>query len=623
MNQQPCRLLQLTILVSSCLLPLSVQAQVTPDGTLPDNSVVTTEGDKIQIEGGTTRGSNLFHSFQEFSVPDGGEAAFNNADSIDNILSRVTGGSESVINGEISANGAANVFLINPAGIIFGENASLNVGGSFIGSTANSLLFPDDSEYSATNTDNTPVLTINAPIGLGFRDAPQPITNSSLFDVENLVGLNVAKDATLALIGGDISFPGGIVSSDGGRIELGSVGANSTVSLTKIDQGWDVGYEGVENFRDLNLTGAAFVESRNQESREADTGDIEVQARNISLLEGGQIAINTSEGKAGNLRVAAADSLEISGNSADSNRFESAIFNNVSDGGSGANSSLTVTTNRLTLNQGGQITARTLGSGQGVDIDIAASEIIIGEPFTFAVDDLIFSGIFAPTDSTGDGGNIAIETDRLNIDDGGQINTDTISSGNSGNLQVNATESIELTGTVPTSESTELEASVLSTVVQKSATATGNAGDLTVNTSTLAVSEGAQIVTAARNQGDGGTLTISADKSVLLSGFVPHAEFTDSERSGLFVSAQPSFEDESSGAIIPTTGNGGTLILTTDELTVEQGAAISVGTFSLGDGGDANLNVNRLVVRDGGEIRAASLLRDSDLDTQRGRAISF
>jgi filamentous hemagglutinin family protein len=167
------------------LIPLSVQAQVTPDDTLPDNSAVTTEKDKIQIEGGTTRGNNLFHSFQEFSVPADQEAQFNNADTIENILSRVTGASESVINGGISANGSANVFLINPAGIIFGENASLNVGGSFIGSTADSLLFPDDSEYSATNTDAAPVLTINAPIGLGFRDAPQPITNSSLFDVDN------------------------------------------------------------------------------------------------------------------------------------------------------------------------------------------------------------------------------------------------------------------------------------------------------------------------------------------------------------------------------------------------------------------------------------------------------
>jgi filamentous hemagglutinin family protein len=614
--------LQLFIPLFSCLIPLSVQAQITPDGTLPDDSVVTTEGDTIQIGGGTTRGDNLFHSFQDFSVPNGQEAAFNNADTIENIFSRVTGGNESLINGGISANGSANVFLINPAGIIFGENAFLDVDGSFIGSTADSLLFPDDIEFSATNTDNTPVLTINAPIGLGFRDAPQPISNSSLngsqFDSDNLVGLSVPKDETLALIGGDISLPGGIMSSEGGRIELGSVGANSTVSLTKVDQGWDVGYEGVENFQDLDLTEAAFIESRG-----ANTGDIEVQARNISLVEGSQIAINTSAGKAGNLRVVGTESLSISGNGEDidEDQFASLIFNEVEESASGADSALTVTTNRLTLDRGGQITAITSGSGQGVDIDVNATEISIGKPFVSAVDGPVFSAIFAQTDedSTGDGGNISIETTSLNLNDGGQVNAETSGSGNGGNLQINASESIDLTGTVPKSASTELNPSALFTSIAKDvSTATGNSGNLSINTSALTVTDGAQISTSAQNQGNGGILTINATESIFFSGFVN----AEGGNSGIFISAEPSFEDES-GKVIPTTGNGGTLNLTTGELIIERGGAISAETYSLGDAGDANLNVNRLIVRDGGEIRIGSLLRDrnspnSPLDTERG-----
>ena len=139
-------------------------AQVTTDGTV--NTQVNQNGNSAEITGGETRGGNLFHSFQDFSVPTGNEAFFNNANDISNIFSRVTGGNISNINGAIRANGSASLFLINPAGIIFGENARLDIGGSFYSSSASSILF-EDGEFSATDLTTPPVLTINAPIGLG------------------------------------------------------------------------------------------------------------------------------------------------------------------------------------------------------------------------------------------------------------------------------------------------------------------------------------------------------------------------------------------------------------------------------------------------------------------------
>ncbi len=123
---------------------LPANSQVVSDGTT--NTTVNLDGNNFNILNGIQKGNNLFHSFREFSIPTGGSATFQNYSAIVNIINRVTGGNVSNIDGLIKANGSANLFLINPAGIIFGK---LDIGGSFLGSRAESILFEDGFNYSA------------------------------------------------------------------------------------------------------------------------------------------------------------------------------------------------------------------------------------------------------------------------------------------------------------------------------------------------------------------------------------------------------------------------------------------------------------------------------------------
>ncbi|NEQ70674.1 MAG: filamentous hemagglutinin N-terminal domain-containing protein [Symploca sp. SIO2D2] len=174
-----------------------VLAQLTPDTTLGAESSRVTPNVEVRggpadlIEGGAGRGANLFHSFGQFNVQELQRVYFANPVGIENILTRVTGADPSNIFGTLGVDGAANLYLLNPHGILFGANAQLDVEGSFVGSTANALTFEDGSSYSAANPGNSSVLTIRVPLGLQYG------TNQT-GAITNRGNLSAGQDLTLS-----------------------------------------------------------------------------------------------------------------------------------------------------------------------------------------------------------------------------------------------------------------------------------------------------------------------------------------------------------------------------------------------------------------------------------------
>ena len=158
-----------------------VQAEIVPDDTLGnESSVVNSFAPNLNsIDGGATRGNNLFHSFEKFSIDNGQGVLFTNPNGIENIISRVTGGSRSEILGDLGVLGNANLFLVNPSGIIFGPNAKLLTGGSFVATTADAIGFGDQGLFSVSVPDTPQLLTVKPSALLFSLIASQPITDQS------------------------------------------------------------------------------------------------------------------------------------------------------------------------------------------------------------------------------------------------------------------------------------------------------------------------------------------------------------------------------------------------------------------------------------------------------------
>ncbi|MUG92409.1 filamentous hemagglutinin N-terminal domain-containing protein [Scytonema sp. UIC 10036] len=540
----------------------TAKAQITPDNSLGNESSVVTPDVEIKgvpsdrIDGGAVRGTNLFHSFQQFNVGEARGAYFRNPPGIENILSRVTGNNPSNILGTLGVLGNANLFFINPNGIVFGPNARLDVSGSFLASTANSLVFDNNFEFSATNPQAPPLLSVNIPNGLRFRDNPEKILvqgngqgvrlNDDLIDTVD--ALRVESDKTLALVGGNLSLEGATLKTAGGRIELGSVAGVGLVRLNPINKGLSLDYGGVQNFGNIQLSQQTTVDASGKGG-----GDVHVTGRQITLTNGSQIEASTLESEpGGSLVVNASDSVDLIGVSPFS-LVPSALVTFVYSGATSRGGDITLNTERLSIRDGAGMFTGTQGEGNAGNLFINVSSLSVTNR------SLIDSSTYAK----GAGGDITINTTGLlSIRDGAGVFTDTFGEGNAGNLFINV-GSLSVTNR---------------SVISASTSGKGNAGNLFINVGSLSVTNRSVISASTFGEGNAGNLSIKASELV---------EVLGTEEPNTNPSLRANVEREA-------TGSGGNLTIDTKKLVIRN-AQVGASTFGKGDAGNLTVNASESV----------------------------
>jgi filamentous hemagglutinin family protein len=402
------------------------------DGTTGTQVLSNSQQQIYEISGGTQIDQNLLHSFLNFSVENGWTAAFRPlAPNITNIIGRITGSNVSNIDGLLQVDRVGhpvNLFLINPNGIVFGPGAKLDLSGSFVATTADSVKFSEGYVFSAKNTalPSTTLLTLGVPVGLQFGSAPAPIIGNF---TEPGSGLNVEDGQTLALVGGNINLQGsdqdlpnlsGFLFAPNGRVEVGSVGASTTVGIVNMNnsEGVALDFSGTQRFQDVFINALLVL---------GQTGTY-LYGRQIQVTQSQIGGYSTSEGGKSSVTIKASGRLDLLNSSITSGTFSSTPAGTID-----------IQAETLQLSAGSSILADTFDiseefntmPSQAGNINIKAGQIVLTDESS------ISSRAFTLAPSQG--GNISLETNALVLRNQSNITTSSRrSSSNGGNITINA-----------------------------------------------------------------------------------------------------------------------------------------------------------------------------------------
>lgn len=538
----------LTQVVADDTLPLAERSQVSP-------------GLNAQIDGGAVRGSNLFHSFREFSIPTGGEAFFNNAANITNIISRVTGNSVSTIDGLIRANGNANLFLLNPNGIVFGQNAQLQIGGSLLASSASAIQFGNQGPFSAIDPAAPALLTVN-PSALLFNQ----ITAQA---IQSQAQLQVTPGRSLVLVGSPVTLDGSQLLAPGGRVELAGVTGTGSVGLTVEDTSLGLNLPPRMPLGNVSLINGSEINVRAGGGGSITIAGQDVTLANASILRAG-IEVGSGEigRQAGDVTIAATGSVRLT---------EGSFIAN-STLGQGDSGDVTVTAAAVFLQDGSQINASTFGQGNGGAVNIQATGLVSfdgedsqGEP----------SGTYSRVNRTaiGNSRGIQIRAQSVSVTNGALLSTNTLGQGNSGSITIVADDGVRFAGVGTLTRS---PSGAYSSV---NAGAIGSSSGINITAAALAIEDGAQLDASTYGTGNSGRITVQTTGAVKLGGDLPEGVI---DPGGIY-----SFVGEDG------VGNSGGISLSAGSLLTVNGAALVATTFGQGDAGTVAIDVAREIVLDG------------------------
>ncbi len=400
-----------------CLVAFA-HAEVVLDGTVGQKGAVSGPNYVITDKMGSQAGANLFHSFETFNINTGESGTFTGPGGIQNVIGRVTGGTSSLIDGRLGCTiPGANLFLINPYGMMFGPNATLDVNGSFHASTADYLLLGETGRFDAIHPEQS-VLTVDPPSAFGFLDdTTAPITVQGSY-------LKVPEGETLSLVGGDITLNDATLHAPGGEIDLVSVASAGEVTMGSSGAGVD----SFARLGNINIKRSevdhvkVWYEIGDVDVSGEGGGVVYVRGGNF-YVDGGKVYANTMGDKdsRGGIDVRVKDGVSLDHN---------ARVNSWTNGAGDAGNIMFDSTN-LSLTNGSQISSVCIeeAKGRAGDITVSAKGIVliggksnVGYP----------SGLFSNTRGKGDGGSVTVTATSLSLEEGGVIQANTTGAGHGG-----------------------------------------------------------------------------------------------------------------------------------------------------------------------------------------------